>query len=128
MDTKLAPTDLTRPIYTQTQVRVDFKENCHIFKNKVSVFSHRPGIGVVAILAVCRRFENRRIHYTGFRFVSPQEHLFLHCFGIFFISSFLFYFLSENNLKIVSTWLPEKWQRLILCSGNTSLTLNCLRI
>ena len=78
-------------------------------------------------MAVCR-FENRRLHYTGLRFVSPQEHLFPRCFGTFSISSFPFHFLNENNLKIVSTWLPEKWPRFILCSGNTSLTLNCLRI
>ena len=33
--------------------------------------------------------------------------------------------LGENNLKIISTRLPEKWQMLVLCSGNTSLALNC---
>ena len=46
----------------------------------------------------------------------------------FLQNSFPFYFvLSENNLKIISTWLPEKWQMLILCSRITSLALNCLR-
>ena len=45
------------------------------------------------------------------------------------ISFFLFHFvLSENNLKTISTGLLEKWQTLVPCSTNTSLTLNCLRI
>ena len=56
-----------------------------------------------AILAVCRRFGNRRFHYARLRFVSPQEHLFLHCFGTFAISSFPFHFvLRENNFNTAS--------------------------
>ena len=71
----------------------------------------------------------QKFHYAGLRFVSLQEHLFPHCVGTFSISSFPFHFLlSENNLKIISTWLPEKWQMLVLCSRNTSLALNCQRI
>ena len=47
----------------------------------------------------------------------------------FLHNSFPFYFvLSENNLKIISTWLPEKWQMLIHCSWDTMLALNCPRI
>ena len=42
--------------------------------------------------------------------VSQQEHLFPHYFGTFPISSFPFHFvLSENNLKVILTQLPEKW-------------------
>ena len=60
------------------------------------------------------------IFHAGLIFASWQEHLFPHCFGTFSISSFLFHFvLSENNLKITSTWLPEKWWMLVLCSRNT---------
>ena len=57
------------------------------FSRVFSVFSHRPGRGA-AILAVCRRFGNRRLHYARFRFVSRQEHLFPHCFGTFSVNSF----------------------------------------
>ena len=43
--------------------------------------------------------------------------------------SFVFHFvLSENNLKIISTQLLEKWWTFVLCSGSTSLTLNCPKI
>ena len=31
-------------------------------------------------------------------------------------------------VKIISTWLPRKWQTLVLCSRNTSLAFNCQRI
>ena len=82
-----------------------------VFLEKFEYF-HRPGPGV-AILAVCRRFGNRRLHHACLRFVSQQEHLFPHCFGNFY------FVLSENNLKIISTWLPEKWQMLIHCSWDT---------
>ena len=71
----------------------------------------------------------QKLHYAGLRFVSLQEHLFPHCLGTFSISSFpLHFLLSENNLKIISTWLPEKWQMLVFCSTNTNLALNCRRI
>ena len=60
--------------------------------------------------------EDSTIVYAGLRFVSRREHLFPQCFGTFSISSFPFSFFSENNLKIVSTWLPEKWQILVLYS------------
>ena len=53
----------------------------------------------------------------------------------FFFKSEYFHFFSvsfcsqeKKNLKIASKQLPEKWQTLVLCSGNTSLTLNCPRI
>ena len=39
-----------------------------------------------------------------------------------------FILFCENIPHKMSTWLPEKWQTLVLCNGNTSLTLNCLRI
>ena len=53
----------------------------------------------------------------------------LRCYGTFSVRSFLFHFvLSENNLKTISIQIPEKWRMLILCSRNTSLALNCLRI
>ena len=82
-----------------------------------------------AVLVLCRWFRNRRLHYAGLRFVSQQEHLFLHNFGTFSISSFLFHFLlSENNLTTISTQLPESWWMLVLCSGNPTLILNFLRI
>ena len=43
--------------------------------------------------------------------------------------SFPFHFvLSENNLKIISTQLPEKWQMLVLCSRNTSPKNSVLRL
>ena len=72
-----------------------------------SHFQRRPGT-VAAILAVCRRSGNRRLHYAGLRFVYRQEHLFPQCFGTFSITSFPFHFvLSENNLKIISAQLPE---------------------
>ena len=132
-----------RPVYTQIQIRVHFKEIV-VFLEQLrvfSAFSHRPravlSINVVfatlpcwkahmTILVICKRFGNRRLHYAGLRFIPWQEHLFSNCLGVFSIISFLFYFvLSENNLKIISTRLPQKWQMLILCSENTSLTLNC---
>ena len=47
--------------------------------------------------------------------------------GIFISFPFQFV-LSENNLKIISIQLPEKWGTLILCSGTTSLALNCSKI
>ena len=68
-------------------------------------------------------------NYARLRFVSRQEYLSPCCFGTFSISSFLFHFvLSENIPHKMSTLLPEKWQTLVLCNGNTSLALNCLRI
>ena len=83
----------------------------------------------MAIRAACKRPGNKKLHYAGLRFLSRQEHLFPHCFGTFSVSSFPFHFVfNENNLKIISTRLPEKWQMLILCSRNTNLALNCLRI
>ena len=73
--------------------------------------------------------ETQPPHYAGLRIVPWQEHLFLHCFGTFSISSVLFYFvLRENNLKIILTVLPEKWHMLVLSSRNTSLALNGPRI
>ena len=64
------------------------------------------------IMAVFAQFGNERLYYARLRFVSWQEHLFPHCFGTFIIRSFSFNFvLSENNLKIISTQLPEKWQQ-----------------
>ena len=81
------------------------------------------------MLVVCRWCANRRLHYAGLRFVTQQEYLFPHYFGTFPISSFPFHFvLSENNLKVILTQLPEKWWTLVLCSRNTSLTLRCPRI
>ena len=73
---------------------------------------------------------NKRLHYGELRFVFQQEHLFPHCFGTFSISSFPFHFvLSEKKKKKKSsTWPPQKLQTLILCSGNTSLALNCPKI
>ena len=38
------------------------------------------------------------------------------------------FFLSENHLKTILTRLPQKLQTLVLCSGNTSLTLKWLGI
>ena len=49
---------------------------------------------------------------------------FLH--QLFSISFYLFSL--KNNLKIISTWLPEKWRTLVFCSENTSLALICPRI
>ena len=59
-----------------------------------------------------------------------EEHSCSQCSAIFSITSFLFHFvLSENNRKVISTGLPEKWRMLAFCChGNTSLILNCLRI
>ena len=78
----------------------------------------------MAILAVCRRFKNRRLHSAGLRLVCQQEHLFPHCFGTFSISSFPPRFIlktlqSENNFNMAS----RKWRILILCCENTSLSL-----
>ena len=125
----------SRPVYTHIQIKVHvtltvfFNNFFNSIFRKVRVFlflATDQGQRVVTP-AVCRRFGNRRLHHACLRFVSQQEHLFPHCFGNFSIS-FLFYFvLSENNLKIISTCLPEKWQMLILCSRITSLALNCLR-
>ena len=94
-----------------------------------SVFSHRPGAMLftdvifatmdywkfpAAILVIGRRSGNRRL-----RFLSWQEHLFPHCFGTFFISSFPFHFvLSENNLTIILTWLLEKMVNAHICSAS----------
>ena len=54
------------------------------------------------------------------------------CVFLVRVFSFLFRFIlfsgKKKNLKIASKQLPEKWQTLVLCSGNTSLTLNCPRI
>ena len=47
------------------------------------------------------------------------------------VFSFLFRFVlfsGKKNLKIAPRQLPEKWQTLVLCNGNTSLTFNCPRI
>ena len=41
--------------------------------------------------------------------------------GVFICFPFDFV-LSQNNLKRISTWLPEKWRTLILCRGNARLT------
>ena len=96
------------------------------------------------MLAGCKKFGHRRLHYAELRFVPQQEHLFRTTGTLvqehrnrntgtlvpsllwhFYISSFLFQFvLSENNFKKAS----RKWWTLVLCSGNTSLTLNCQRI
>ena len=55
--------------------------------------------------------------FPHWRFVPWQEHLFPHCFGTFSFSSFSFHFaLSEKNLKIILTWLPEKQSMLVFCS------------
>ena len=107
-----------------------------------SVFSHRTWavlfIDVIfaavgywkvgpAILVVCWKFV--RLHYARLRFVSPQEHLYPHCFGTVSISSAPFhFFLSENHLKTILTRFPQKLQTLVLCSGNTSLTFKWLGI
>ena len=75
-------------VYTRIQVRAHF----------FPYFQRRPG-AVAAILAVCRRPGNRRIHYARLRFVYWQERLFPQCFGAFSISSFPFHFVPcENNL------------------------------
>ena len=75
-------------------------------------------------------------HIPNCRPVYTQTKIRVHCF--FFIAvfstkvksvfiSFPFHFVfNEHNLKIIPTWLPEKWQILRHCSGNTSLTSNCL--
>ena len=58
-------------------------------------------------------------------------HLFPYCFGTFFISSFLFYFvltLSENNLNRISTQLAGKMVNAHTLQQRTSLTLNWPRI
>ena len=56
-----------------------------------------------AILAVCRRFGNRRLLYASLRFVSWQELLSPYSFGTFSISFFSLQFvISENNPKIIS--------------------------
>ena len=83
-----------------------------LLKKVMAMFKKKRGFIVVAsaamdywaaILAVCRRFGNRRFHYARLRFVSPQEHLFPHCFGTFAISSFAFHFvLRENNFNTAS--------------------------
>ena len=54
-----------RPVNTQIQIRLHFQKNCHIFRkvSAFSVLSHRPQ-REAAILAVCRRFGNRRLHYS----------------------------------------------------------------
>ena len=86
-----------------------------------SVFSHRTWavlfIDVIfaavgyskvgpAILVVCWKFV--RLHYARLRFVSPQEHLYPHCFGTVSISSVPFHFFSQwkssqNNFNKAST-------------------------
>ena len=93
--------------------------NFHSFSPSVFVvFNYRPGSALfidlifattgywkaqAAILVVCRRSGNRRLHYVRLRFVSPQEQLFPHCFDSFSISSFLFHFLlSENYFNTAS--------------------------
>ena len=136
---------ISRPVYSQIADKSTLKENCRILRNIwfFSVFSHRPGamlfIDVLfaamgywkvpaAILVACRWFGNGRLHCAGLRFVFWQEHSFPHCFGTFSVSSSLFYFvLSENNQNNF-TVASEKWWMLVLCSGNISLALNCLRI
>ena len=42
--------------------------------------------------------------------------------------SVLFHFILFSVKKKSSTWPPQKLQTLILCSGNTSLALNCPKI
>ena len=54
-----------RPVNTQIQIRLHFQKNCHIFRkvSAFSVLSRRPQ-REAAILAVCRRSGNRRLHYS----------------------------------------------------------------
>ena len=81
----------------------------------------------VAILEVCRRLGNRRLHYAWFRFVSRQNICFFTALALSPSLSFRFILFS---MKTISTWFPQKWRMLVLslCSGNASLTLNCPRI
>ena len=81
------------------------------------------------MLAVCRRFGNRRLHYAGLRFVSQQEHMSLTALAS---SPSVHFCLILFSVKIITQTFQhsfqKKWQMLVLCSRNTSLILNCLRI
>ena len=108
------------PVYTQIQIRIHL--NLFLVFWEKLVYFHRLGTGA-AMLAACRRSGNRRFHYARLRLVSGQEDLFPHRFGAFSISSLPFHFvLWENNLKIMSTRPPAKWPKLLLRSGNMSLS------
>ena len=99
----------SRPVYIQ--IRVHFLKTLYFLRKVTasSVFSHGPGT-VTSHTGSMRKIW--RLHYAGLRFASWQEHLFPRCFGVFCISSFLSHFvLSENNLKIISTWPPENGER-----------------
>ena len=80
--------------YTQIQIWVHtLKLNQiklqHFQFTVFSVCSRRPGAGI-AVLAVCTRFGNRKLHYARLRF--EFQPLLAHCFGTFSISSFPFIF------------------------------------
>ena len=77
------------------------------------------------MLTLFRRFENRTLHYAKLRFLSSWE-LFFPLTALALSPSVLFHFILflSNNLKLISTWLPEKWRTRVLGSRNASLTLN----
>ena len=56
----------------------------------------------------------------------PGSDFYLHgnTFSPHSIGSFPFILFLSNNLKLISTWLPEKWRTRVLGSRNASLTLN----
>ena len=76
------------------------------------------------MLILFRRFENGTLHYARLRFLSSWElfspSLLWHFLHQFFSVSFC----SCQIIKLISTWLPEKWRTRVLGSRNASLTLN----
>ena len=126
----------TRPAYTKIQSRV------FVFSFFRSYFSQRPGAVLFAFYQChfCRHGPLKSLSNNAntiqkiWKQNSPLCHtqIFIFMGTLFPLTAlalspsvlFRFILFLSNNLKLISTWLPEKWWTRVLGSRNASLTLH----